>query len=97
MLDENPKSLYYHPITRKLEWRCKYYSKKYAINSGTRLIRLHLILVHNISEKSPRQERIIKRQRTIEEAIISRENNPRKRRLIDSNIALDNSKYYSIN
>ena len=96
MPDIDPESLYYHPTSRKVEWRCKYCLKKYAINGGTRLIKLHLISAHDISENSPRQERIIKRQRTIEEAIISRENNLRKRRLINTDIALDNSKYYTL-
>ena len=57
-----------------------------------RIMKQHLISAHEISESSPRQERLIKRQRTIEEAIIFGEKHPRKRQLI----ALDNSKYYTL-
>ena len=94
MPDSDAEALYYYPTTRKLEWRCKYCLKRYTLNGGTRVIKQHLLLAHTISETSPRQERIIKRQRTIEDAIKSGENNPRKRRHISANIALDNSKYY---
>ena len=54
------------------------------------LMKQHLISAHKISESSPRQERLIKRQRTIEEAITFGEKHPRKRQ----RITLDNSKYY---
>ena len=47
-----------------------------------------LIAAHEISESSPRQQLVLKRQRTIEEAVISGQNNPQKRRLINT----DNSK-----
>jgi hypothetical protein len=89
MPDLDPETLYYHPTTTKLEWRCKYCPKKYAINGGTRLMKQHLITAHEISEGSSRQERLIKRQRTIEDAITFGEKHPRKRRLT----TLD-SKYY---
>jgi hypothetical protein len=88
MPDADPESLYYHPTTAKLEWRCRYCSKRYALNGGTRLMKQHLIAAHEISESSPRQQRVLKRQRTIEEAVISGQTNPRKRRLINT----DNSK-----
>ena len=90
MPDSDVEALYHHPTTGKLEWRCRYCVKKYALNSGTRVIKLHLISAHDISESSPRQERLIKRQRTIKEAITFREKHPRKRQLI----TFDNSKYY---
>ena len=83
MPDINPETLYYHPISTKLEWRCKYCSKRYTLNGGTSIIKQHLKSAYGISENSPRQERILKRQRTIEEAIISGQNNPPKRRLIN--------------
>jgi BED zinc finger len=90
----DPESVYYHPTTTKLEWRCKYCSKRYALNGGTRVIKQHLIAAHEISESSPRQQRVLKRQRTIEEATISGQNNPQKRRLINSNT--DNSKCMTV-
>jgi hypothetical protein len=52
----------------------------------------HLKSAHRISESSPRQERLIKRQRTIEEAITFGEKHPRKRQCI----TLDNSRYYTL-
>ena len=92
MLDIDPETLYYHLTIAKLKWRCKYYSKRYALNGGTRLMKQHLILAYEISESSPRQQRVLKRQRTIEEAVIYGQNNPRKRRLINTN----NSKYITL-
>ena len=89
MPDADPESLYYHPTTTKLEWRCQYCSKRYALNGSIRVVKQHLIAAHKISESSPRQQRVLKRQRTIEQAIISGQDNPRKRRLINTN----NSKY----
>jgi hypothetical protein len=82
MPDLDTEALYYHPTTRKLEWRCKYCPKRYTINGGTRLIKQHLVVAHDISERSPRQERLIKRQRTIEEANAFGERHPRKRQFI---------------
>jgi hypothetical protein len=32
----------YYSITNKLEWRCKYCSKRYTLNGGTRLIKVHI-------------------------------------------------------
>jgi hypothetical protein len=93
MPDSDTETLYYHPNTRKVEWRCKYCPKKYAINGGTRLIKQHLAASYEISESSPRQARVLQRQRTIEEAIIFGQNNPRKRRLNDTDVAVDNSEY----
>jgi hypothetical protein len=89
MPDLDPETLYYHPTTTKLEWRCKYCPKKYAINSSTRLIKQHLITAHEISEGSSCQEHLIKCQRTIEDTITFGEKYPRKRWLT----TLD-SKYY---
>lgn len=57
------------------------------MNGGTRIIKLHLISAHEILEISPRQERTLKRQRTIEEANIAGQNDRRKRRLVTSDTA----------
>ena len=92
MPDSDAKALYYHPTTGKLEWRCKYCSKRYTLNGGTSIIKAHLKSAHKILESSPRQERLLKRQRTIEEAITFGEKHPQKRQLI----TLDNSKYYTL-
>jgi len=95
MPDKNPETLYYHRTTRKVQWICKYCSKRYTLNGGTRIIKLHLISAHEISEISPRQERALKRQRTIEEATIAGQNDSRKRRLITSNTT-SSSKYITL-
>jgi hypothetical protein len=94
MPDLDTETLYYHPTTGKLEWRCKYCSKRYALNGGTRVIKQHLISAYDILETLPCEEHIIKCQRTIDEAIIAGENNHRKRRHVNT-IALD-SKYYTL-
>jgi hypothetical protein len=70
----------YFSTTNKLEWRCKYCSKKYAVNGGTRLIKVHLKADHDVSELSARQERSIKRQLSIQDALITATSNPQKRR-----------------
>lgn len=70
----------YFNSTDKPEWRCRYCSKRYAINGGTRLIKLHLTGNHGISELSLCQERAKKRQTTIEDALVTALANPQKRR-----------------
>ena len=92
MPDLDAETLYYHPTTGKLEWRCKYCPKRYALNGGTSIMKQHLQSAYRILASSSRQERLIKRQRTIKEAITFGEKHPRKRQLI----ALDNSKYYTL-
>ena len=93
MPDSDIESLYYYPGTTKLEWRCKYCPKRYTINGGTRVIKSHLSSTHGIAENSPRQERSIQRQRTIKEAIAFGQANPRKRRFIDTDMALEDSQF----
>lgn len=70
----------YYNTTNKLEWRCRYCTKRYTINGGTRLIKLHLKSAHDISERSARQERSIKRQMSIEDGLAAATSNPQKRR-----------------
>ena len=90
MPDLDTETLYYHPTTGKLEWRCKYCPKRYTLNGGTSIMKQHLISAHKILDSSRRQEHLLKRQRTIEEAITFGEKHPRKRQLI----TLDNGEYY---
>jgi hypothetical protein len=73
----------YYSTTNRLEWRCKYCTKRYAINGGTRLIKTHLKSDHNISELSLRQEQSIKRQISIQDALITATSNPQKRRCLN--------------
>jgi hypothetical protein len=78
----------YYSTTNKLEWRCKYCTKRYAINGGTRLIKGHLKVDHNISELSTRQERSIKRQISIQNALITATSNPQKRRRLGGRLII---------
>jgi hypothetical protein len=80
----------YYSTTNKLEWRCKYCSKRYAINGGTRLIKVHLKVDHDISELSTRQERSIKRQISIQDALITATSNPQKRRRLGGKLIIIN-------
>lgn len=91
MPDLDTETLYYHPATGKLEWRCKYCPKRYTLNGGTFIMKQHLKSAHKISERSARQERLLKRQRTIEEANTLGEEYRRKRQ----HITFDDSKYYT--
>jgi hypothetical protein len=79
MPDTDIETKYFNSSNR-LEWRCRYCSKRYAINGGTRLIKWHLTRTHGISELSLRQERANKRQISIEDALITATANPQKRR-----------------
>lgn len=76
----------YYSNTSKLEWRCKYCSKRYTINGGTRLIKSHLHADHGISELSIRQERSVKRQISIQDALVTATSNPQKRRRLGGNL-----------
>jgi hypothetical protein len=76
----------YYSTTNKLEWRCKYCSKRYAINGGTRLIKVHLKADHDITELSTRQEQSIKRQISIQDALITATSNPQKRRRLSGKL-----------
>ena len=49
----------------------------------------YLVVDYKISKDSPRQERVIQRQRTIQEAIALGQANPQKRRYVDTEMALD--------
>jgi hypothetical protein len=73
-------STQYFSAANRLEWRCKYCSKRYLLNGGTRLIKVHLQANHNISELSLRQERARKRQISIEGSLLSATANPQTRR-----------------
>src|SRR4030088_715953 len=75
--DSNPETKYYSKANR-LEWRCKYCTKKYALNGGTRCMKSHLKDIHDISKDSPQEEKAKKRQLTIENALISGSSNPQK-------------------
>ena len=80
MPDPNPETKYYSQTSNKLEWRCRYCSKRYSLNGGTRCIMSHLKATHDINQDSPRREKARKRQLSIEDALISGLSNPQKRR-----------------
>jgi hypothetical protein len=85
MPDSNIETKYFSSTNRP-EWRCRYCSKKYATNGGTRQIKAHLTEIHGISELSLRQERANKRQISIEDALITATSNPQKRRRLSSKL-----------
>jgi hypothetical protein len=60
----------YFSAANKLEWRCKYCSKRYLLNEGTRLIKVYLQVNHNIGELSLHQEWARKRQMSIEGSLL---------------------------
>ena len=76
----------YYNTTNRLEWRCKYCSKRYTINGGTRLIKAHLRIDHSIGELSVRQERSVKRQMLLQDALITATMNPQKRRRLGGSL-----------
>lgn len=81
MPDSDPETKYYSSRNRnQLEWRCRYCSKRYALNGGTRLIRAHLRHSHEITQDSPRADKFKKRQQTIQEAMETGETQNHKRR-----------------
>src|SRR4030088_2981439 len=77
MPNSNPETKYYSKANR-LKWKCKYCSKKYALNGGTRCMKSHLKDIHDISKDSLQEEKAKKRQLTIENALISGSSNPQK-------------------
>jgi hypothetical protein len=84
MPDWDIETKYYSKTNGQMEWRCKYCPKRYAINGGTRCMKLHLKSVHEITEDSLRNERSKKRQISIEDALATGASNPQKRRRFDS-------------
>ena len=68
MPDPNTEYRYFG-TNGKEEWRCKYCSKGYSINGGTRVIQRHLLEKHTKTEKSSREDTSTKRQRSIKHAL----------------------------
>src|ERR1700712_2787172 len=64
MPDSDPETQYFNRTTRKLEWRCRYCTRQYTINGGTRAIMGHL-KTHKIQENSTRATRAINQQVSI--------------------------------
>src|SRR3981081_430457 len=77
MPNSNPETKYYSKANW-LKWRCKYCPKKYTLNGGTCCMKSHLKDIHDISKNSPQEEKVKKRQLTIENAFISGSSNPQK-------------------
>ena len=69
MPNKDPKTKYFNPRTRKLEQRCGYCPKRYALNRGTRVIKAHLNACHQITDKSRRTTTNKKRQLSLEESL----------------------------
>jgi hypothetical protein len=66
----------------KEEWRCKYCSKSYCTNRGTRIIQNHLQSSYHLEESSSREILLKKQQVSIEDALTqARESRVTRRRL----------------
>jgi hypothetical protein len=84
MPDPDPEYRYFHK--GKEEWRCKYCSKAYSTNGGTRVIQRHLFEKHTKSEKSSRENISAKRQQSIEHALeLSQDQSFKRRKLNTTN------------
>jgi hypothetical protein len=60
MPDEDQETQYYDSVTRKVEWRCKYYLRTFKLSGGTSTITDHLTWAeaeggHNIPYLSPQE------------------------------------------
>jgi hypothetical protein len=80
MPDEDPKTKYINQTNGRIKWRCKYCSKKYLLNSGTRCPKAHLRTIHLIHETSPRDNKTKKRQLSIEDSITMARKHPHSHR-----------------
>ena len=84
MPDPDPEYRYFYK--GKEEWRCKYCSKAYSTNGGTRVIQRHLFEKHTKSEKSSRENISAKRQQSIEHALeLSQDQSFKRRKLNTTN------------
>ena len=81
----------YFSTTGKEEWRCKYYSKAYSTNRGTRVIQRHLLEKHTKTKKSSQENISVKRQRSIEHALELSQNQSFKRRKLNTTNSDGNS------
>lgn len=77
MPHEDPEHRYFGKKGSE-EWRCRYCSKAYSCNGGTRVIKDHLVDIHNIEDSSARATVSLKRQLTIEKTLSN--GKPTKRR-----------------
>jgi hypothetical protein len=80
MPDEDPETKYFNLANGRMEWRCKYCPKKYLLNGGTRCPKVHLRAIHLIDEKSPRDNKVKKRQLSMEDSITMAKKYPHSRR-----------------
>ena len=83
MPDPNTKYRYFS--TRgKEEQRCKYCSKAYSTNRGTRVIQRHLLKKYTKTKKSSRENISAKRQRSIKHALKLSKNQSFKRQKLNT-------------
>jgi hypothetical protein len=76
MPDEDPETKYINQTNGRIEWRCKYYSKKYLLNGGTRCPKAYLRTIHSIHKTSSRDNKTKKRQLSMEDLITIAKKHP---------------------
>jgi len=87
MPDEEVETRYYNERTGKEEWRCKYCKKTYACAGGTAAPAKHLMDPppggHGLQKGAPRTCKVANIRTILEEARVSAEKNPKKRRRLN--------------
>ncbi|CEJ82383.1 Putative Transposase-like protein [[Torrubiella] hemipterigena] len=88
MPDEDVETRYYNQRTRKEEWRCKYCDKAYSCSGRTAAPAKHLTdshpTGHGLSKGSPRVAKVSNIRTILEQARLTAEENPRKRRRLNN-------------
>jgi hypothetical protein len=77
---EDPETIYLNKYM-KVEWRYKYCSHSYATNGGNHAIKKHLLTKHGKTEKSSRENIIVKSQRSIEHLELPENQSFKRRKL----------------
>ncbi|KID80838.1 transposase-like protein [Metarhizium guizhouense ARSEF 977] len=87
MPDEERETRYYNQRTGKEEWRCKHCSKTYTCSGGTAAPAKHLTDPppegHGLPKGAPRTAKVANIRTILEQARLTAEENPRKRRRLN--------------
>jgi hypothetical protein len=87
MPDEGRETRYYNQRTGKEEWRCKHCHKTYSCSGGTAAPAKHLTDPppegHGLPKGAPRTAKVTNIRTILEQARLSAEENPRKRRRLN--------------
>lgn len=87
MPDEDRETRYYNQRTGKEEWRCRHCNKTYSCSGGTAAPAKHLTDPppdgHGLSRGAPRTSKVVNIRAILEQARLTAEENPRKRRRLN--------------